>query len=169
MFCSFSVLQKLPKLNIDFGKNSVPNFDLHYPLIHHKMFEDLTVASLHSDQLCYRVWITVVSPGLSLTVVLPHFMPHELLAKDNSINQPDSGQAIGVSGILENSASLQEPAYANKCLDTFPLSGGKFATVGELIRYRQIFPGRVLDTHRSCSLLSSCVYLDFVSLVVCCS
>ena len=38
-------------------------------------------------------------------------------------------------------SSTTEPAFANKCLDNFPLSGGKFATVGELVRFRQIFPG----------------------------
>mmetsp|Transcript_59585 Transcript_59585/g.111504 ORF Transcript_59585/g.111504 Transcript_59585/m.111504 type:complete len:182 (+) Transcript_59585:60-605(+) len=46
------------------------------------------------------------------------------------------------SGIqIAVASSTTEPAFANKCLDEFPLLPGKVEKVGDLVRYRQIYRG----------------------------
>ena len=80
-----------------------------------------------------------------------HGMCHVFFVSNESSEQ-NAAIYTGFSAPLKEYRYLQcfvsislpkEPAFANKCLDNFPLSGGKFATVGELVRFRQIFPGRV--------------------------
>ncbi|CAK9060167.1 Magnesium-dependent phosphatase 1 (MDP-1) [Durusdinium trenchii] len=44
-------------------------------------------------------------------------------------------------------SSTTEPAFAKKCLESFPLSGSKFVTIDELVRFKQIYPGSKAAHH----------------------
>lgn len=47
-----------------------------------------------------------------------------------------------LSGIqIAVASSTTEPAFANKCLDEFPLLPGKVEKVADLVKFRQIYPG----------------------------